>query len=439
MAVTFESFTLEEFEEAIAHHSAKSLGFIDGEYSFRIPLDEQSGLIIRSSVNAQGVNKPSGKDSIRLWLVDSEDKPLGSKIDSWTKRIPGWRGNLNDKILELTKRRELVGDCPKCDKPIGIYKNKNSNRLFARCWDCKNSLPPLDSIVPGTAYFSKTSHSQNEGTPICVDTHSPAPFAEPTNGLQLNPEQSLAVNQPIGIDMRILAGPGAGKTQGVLVPRYSFLVENGVKPENILAVAFNVNMAKELLEKIKTTQPNLSEIAQNQICTIHAFCYRILRKYWEENRQKTLRKYKYNPQHKYIKKPEWLLKDIISEVWTDSEERPNHSEVLNYIDNSKFQGLTLEQSKRYFSERASYYSIELHLARMRYDRAMQAQGNLEFCDMLYLVERLLIENQSFREGLQDRFDEVLIDEAQDVNEQALRILVTVSQDAGWNKIYKEMK
>ncbi len=264
-------------------------------------------------------------------------------------------------------------------------------------------------------------------------------FESPTNRLQLNLEQELAVNQPIGTDMRVLAGPGAGKTQGVLVPRYSFLVGNGVKPESILAVAFNVNMAKELLEKVTTSQPNLSEVAQNQICTIHAFCYRILREYWKENGQKTLRKYEYNPQRKYIKKPEWLLKDIISEVWIDSDEQPNHSEVLNYIDNSKFQGLTLEQSKRYFSERAPYHLEELHLARMRYDQAMQAQGNLEFCDMLYLVERLLIENQSFREGLQTRFDEVLIDEAQDVNEQALRILVTVSQNVGWNEIYEEMK
>ncbi|HEC65153.1 MAG TPA: hypothetical protein ENI23_07665, partial [bacterium] len=301
---------------------------------------------------------------------------------------------------------------------------------------------------PGTAYFSKSSHGQNEVDKPKSNEVSAADFIaemiEESNeiespALQLNPEQILAVNRPIDTDMRILAGPGAGKTQGVLVPRYSYLVKNGVKTESILAVAFNVNMAKELLEKIKTTQPDLSEAAQSQICTIDASCYRILKKYWEKTGQKILRKYRYNPQYGYVKKPEWLLKDIISEIWTDSDERPNHSEVLNYIDNSKFQGLTLEQSKRYFSKRAPYHSKELHLARMRYDRAMQTQGNLEFCDMRYLVERLLIENQSFREELQTRFEEVLIDEAQDVNEQALRILVTISQSTGWNKIYKEME
>ncbi len=45
MTIPFESFTLEEFEEIIAHTKAESLGFIDGEYSFRVTLDEQSGLL----------------------------------------------------------------------------------------------------------------------------------------------------------------------------------------------------------------------------------------------------------------------------------------------------------------------------------------------------------------------------------------------------------
>ncbi len=450
-ALTYESFTLKEFEKAIAHVEAESLGFIDGEYTFRVSLDGQSGLMIRSTVNAQGFSRPSSKDSIRVWLVDNNDKPLGSKIKRGINRTKGWQNRLNDKMIYLTVRRELVGDCLECDKPIGAFKlKKDKNNLLAKCWDCNNSLGLLSEIKPGTAYFSKVSHGKIEDEPknnkisaadfIAEMVEVSDKIENPPSEFQLNPEQLLAVNQPIGTDMRVLAGPGAGKTSGVLVPRYSFLVDNGVRPESILAVAFNVNMAKELLEKITASQPNLSIEAQNQICTIDAFFYRTLRIYWKETGQRTLRKYEYNSSRKYIKKPEWLLKDIISDVWTDNEERPNAAEVTNYISNSKFHGLTLDQSKQWFVQRTGlYHGNNLHIARMRYDWAMQAQGNLEFDDMRYLVERLLIENQSFREGLQTRFDEVLIDEAQDVNEQALRILVTVSQNVGWNKIYRGMK
>ncbi len=159
MTLTYEPFTLKQFEEALKHGEAERLGLIDGEYTFRVTLDGQSGLMIRSTVNTQEVSKPSGKNSIRVWLVDSEDKPIGGKIGNWINRTAGWQDRLNDKMLQLTKRRELVGDCKECGKPIGVFKNKNSKKLFAKCWDCKNSLGQLDSILPDTAYFSEASHN----------------------------------------------------------------------------------------------------------------------------------------------------------------------------------------------------------------------------------------------------------------------------------------
>ncbi len=160
-ALTYESFTLREFEKAIAHVEAESLGLINGEYTFRIFLDGQSSLMIRSTVNAQRVSKPSNKDSIRVWLVDGNDKPLGSKIKRGINRTKDWQSRLNDKMIYLTMRRELVGDCLKCGKPIGAFKlKKDKNNLLAKCWDCNNSLGLLSEIKPGTAYFSKISHGE---------------------------------------------------------------------------------------------------------------------------------------------------------------------------------------------------------------------------------------------------------------------------------------
>ena len=61
---------------------------------------------------------------------------------------------------------------------------------------------------------------------------------------------------------------------------------------------------------------------------------------------------------------------------------------------------------------------------------------MTFADMLYQVEQLLIKDSAFRNRMQERFSHIIVDEAQDVGGQALRILVTISFDPGRNDIYE---
>ena len=255
--------------------------------------------------------------------------------------------------------------------------------------------------------------------------------------IQLNEQQKQAVYAPVDANLRVLAGPGSGKTSGVIVPRYVHLVKSGIAPEKVVAVAFNKTMADELIAKITKALPNLSDMALSQICTINAFCYRELVEYWKQSGKRRLAIYDWkNPYMRNATNPEWLVKDIIDEVYRGWGRKPSADEILGWINTSKHTGLSLVDSRGWLRNALDEHGSMVWEIRQKYDAAMTRQGTMDFADQLYMVERLMIERIGFRTGLQSKYSHLLVDEAQDVSEQALRILLTVSQEPGWNEIYK---
>ena len=100
-----DQFTKENFETYLEtnHSPYKYTGLIDGEHTYILSLDNQVSITIRSSVKSNGLSADVGKDSIRAWLVD-ENGPLGSKVNKWTTRQPGWQDRLDNNIKQLVLR-----------------------------------------------------------------------------------------------------------------------------------------------------------------------------------------------------------------------------------------------------------------------------------------------------------------------------------------------
>ena len=91
---------------------------------------------------------------------------------------------------------------------------------------------------------------------------------------RLNPMQQKAVLKTEG-PVLVLAGAGSGKT-GALTVRIAHLIENGVKPWNILAITFTNKAAKEMRERVNGLIGDKDQ--DIWVSTFHSTCVRILRR-----------------------------------------------------------------------------------------------------------------------------------------------------------------
>ena len=87
--------------------------------------------------------------------------------------------------------------------------------------------------------------------------------------MTLSPSQANAVTCT-GIQL-ILAGPGSGKTR-VITEKILHLIQQGIKPDNILALTFSDKAAAEMRERLEQN----TNVADLTISTFHAFALSVL-------------------------------------------------------------------------------------------------------------------------------------------------------------------
>lgn len=146
-----EVFTKEQFEAALpkvrGERTWVPMNVVQGEYVYRLPVNEFVSIMIRSSVHKNGTAAPCGEDSIRCYLINSTTAaPWGSKISKYVTRVPGWRDRMLETLRALWRLGSQVRVCPKCGKTamkIFLCKTgENKGRPFLKCGgdDCQNFI-----------------------------------------------------------------------------------------------------------------------------------------------------------------------------------------------------------------------------------------------------------------------------------------------------------
>lgn len=417
---------------------------------------------------------------LQIRRADQTWRPFTKKTDAYTTRVSGWDVRMGQKIAELAARAALirrpVSACPDCGEIKVAWvtgKGKNKGRPACKCIACDSGFEwldePMSDVTPNVTGARSWSSAQNaeaslsqpssttddDGSTtvqtdsvadilsgnttakkrsvenpglfssIQIPTTAPTPQAvqgaEPSPGLAIrlkaNDQQRAAILAPTDKAVRVLAGPGAGKTT-VLKQRYAYLIDQGVEPRQIIAVTFNKTMADELLKAIVEFEPSIADdrAAQRGICTIHALCFRIM---MNEGMTRQVAK-------------TWQVKSflttLVDENWAGCEVKPAWHEVFSAITHAKSRCLQPGQDVDFYIEAfGEFHGIRLAKTRARYEVLMVGENLLTFSDMLYEVELLLTTNESARTRLQNLYTYILADEFQDTSGQAMRILTTLAQ------------
>lgn len=230
-----------------------------------------------------------------------------------------------------------------------------------------------------------------------------------TNILEnLNNEQAEAVKTTQG-PLLILAGAGSGKTK-VLTTRIAYMIQNGVKPWNILAVTFTNKAAKEMKERIGKIVGE-DTVKRMWVGTFHGICGRILR----ENIDK------YNTSTgKHLDKNFTIYDDSdTNQIISRAVKKLNLDEkmyqtklIKTVISNAKNKMQDAETFATYARDYKSQKYAEIFA---EYEKALNTNNAIDFDDMLMLTVKLLEQNEEVRKQYYDRFQHIMVDEYQDTN------------------------
>jgi DNA helicase-2/ATP-dependent DNA helicase PcrA len=228
----------------------------------------------------------------------------------------------------------------------------------------------------------------------------------------LTPAQREAVTHFEG-PLLILAGAGSGKTR-VITRRVAWLLRQGVRPWNILAITFTNKAAGEMRQRVEAMLPD----SKVWISTFHSLGARLLRQYGERiglDRNFTI----YDQSDRTR-----MVKGALEAAGIDNV-RFSPETIQAAISKAKNQLLVPD---RYAAQAHDFFTQTVAAVYPVYEKKMRDANALDFDDLLLWPALALKNDPELRAELDARFRFVLIDEYQDTNKAQYAIAHALSLD-----------
>lgn len=218
----------------------------------------------------------------------------------------------------------------------------------------------------------------------------------------LNEQQREAV-QYFDTSLRIIAGPGSGKTK-VLTRKVAYLINDlGITPNKILAVTFTNKAANEMSERIR--QYCDADTNKLNINTFHALCAKILRiEYLSAELNSD-----------FLIIDEIDKKDILANVYKElniSKSQITFSNMIQKISWYKNTKVTLEELAK---EMRISIDDPIILAIKSYERELSTKRMVDFDDLIIHVKNLFDKHPEIAKKWSEKFSFILVDEFQDTS------------------------
>jgi len=223
----------------------------------------------------------------------------------------------------------------------------------------------------------------------------------------LDPSQREAVATVSG-PIRVLAPAGSGKTK-TLVNRILSLLNQGIAAERILALAFNKKARDEMQDRLERRG-----IQGVEVRTFHSFGYEIVREglgwtFGGSAQKKTAKAIMKSAIMEHTQLPALRNQDPLDAFLAGMRQAKMELPALSTV--------TVEYGDKIYPLEPIFHS---------YLKKQVGASFLDFDDMIYVAVRLLLENRVLRRTYQSRFEFVLVDEFQDLNEAQLLLLQIIA-------------
>ncbi|HVW66166.1 MAG TPA: ATP-dependent DNA helicase [Candidatus Peribacteraceae bacterium] len=249
---------------------------------------------------------------------------------------------------------------------------------------------------------------------------------------KLNPEQRKAVEAIEGPVM-VVAGPGTGKTQVLGMRVANILKKTQARPSEILCLTFSIAGATAMRDRLR--QLIGADAYGVTVSTVHGFCDSIIRRNASAFSDWSLKK-PLSDIDRYT-----MMRDIIDQLGADMAlihpKRPYDRipDIISRISDCKREGKTLEDLQKVANE----YDVEMagksragtkantnnRLAAQkfrefirifaRYQEMLEETETYDYDDMILTVLDVLNQEEWLLLNLQERYQYILVDEAQDLN------------------------
>jgi DNA helicase-2/ATP-dependent DNA helicase PcrA len=238
-----------------------------------------------------------------------------------------------------------------------------------------------------------------------------------------NEQQKAAITSSVD-RLRIIAGPGTGKTE-TLTRRIAHLIEErDVPPQEIIAFTFTEKAADELLTRVEGHVGGLEN--RPWVGTIHSFCLDLLEDYREEV---------FNGDHTVLGEEGQLvfLYSNYNELELDNVRFPldvvaahfskamdlgiQPSDYVQFAQQSiqKVRAIPEHRPDRRSKVEAAEDRLAIANSYQRYHQLMSDRDAVDYATMIEEALDLIEENSQVRDGISSTYSHLLVDEYQDTN------------------------
>lgn len=224
-------------------------------------------------------------------------------------------------------------------------------------------------------------------------------------------EQNDIINAPLDRHIKVVAGPGTGKSYTMLY-RVLKLIKSGVPHSKIMVSMFNESAAKGFAKKLSSV---LGDDKTPRVRTFHSSGYKLCEFLCKKELLPNFKLITEGPLQKTLAKQ--ALASCVNDTYASKCNPKSNAVIDDFISFIDLVKSTTQTSENVFLKMNYSKTLTPFIEAFNVFETLRKQKSLRFfSDLIYDPVMLLLESYEARELVENLVDHIIVDEYQDINE-----------------------